>query len=318
MEGQDDEVESVIGTEIEQLQEVTRLQPRIHNPAEPVTLRQALRAKYTFGFKKSALGVTDIGYDYFSQAIGIIACCRKIDIGDRPDLVPKLKEVYRTVQDALDAATGKRSRGYRSKADPGAAFYGAWQLLRERTSGFNLHAQEIKEQQWCALVNDEKTQARQLPSMKRSEIKKAHPPGKDVKLEIFLGASHYTGSQSRTHHEPFGSNQSLNTVLWLLIQHGICRMDQNPYFYSSKALEHVLLDPPYRTTPLSFKEWLGRSTRMSSLHLLVDMDCRLVLQSEDLTFYRNFGNIWSTRGSAKYKIVKYLDGTLEATDRIDA
>lgn len=43
-----------------------------------------------FSFKKTAMGIADVGRDYLSQAIEVINYCRKIDIENRPDLVPKL------------------------------------------------------------------------------------------------------------------------------------------------------------------------------------------------------------------------------------
>lgn len=104
--------------------------------------------------------------------------------------------------------------------------------------------------------------------------------------------------------EPFNSNQTLNTVLWSLLQLGKCRMDQNPHFYSGKALDLGSLNGQYTTDPLSFDEKLKSSKDTLSLHLLVDADLRLVLQTNDLSFYRNFGNIWSTPGSAECNIVK--------------
>lgn len=45
-----------------------------------------------FNFKKSALGVADIGRENFSQAVELITFCRKITIDDRLDLWAKLKE----------------------------------------------------------------------------------------------------------------------------------------------------------------------------------------------------------------------------------
>ncbi|KZP03983.1 hypothetical protein FIBSPDRAFT_1054968 [Athelia psychrophila] len=264
--------------------------------------------------KKSARGIADIECDYISQTIEIMACCHEIDIEDRPGLVPKLREVCSAAQDALDAAKGKGSEN-RSSADADAAFERIWGLLKE--PDLNLHVEEIQQRQDSARQMSVRTQARLVP-MKRHEIRQASPTSKDVNLEIFLGADDLTGSQEWIYTEdPFGSNQTPNTVLWCLIQHGICRMDQNPYFYSREVLDLAILDPLYKTAPLSSKERLRRSGDMLSLHLLVDKKCRLVLQSEDLTFYRNFGNIWSTPGSAECKIVKHLDGTLEATCLID-
>lgn len=46
----------------------------------------------TFSFKKSAKGVADVGRDYLSQAIEVIACCRKIDTKNNPKLIQKQME----------------------------------------------------------------------------------------------------------------------------------------------------------------------------------------------------------------------------------
>ncbi|KZP09558.1 hypothetical protein FIBSPDRAFT_1051772 [Athelia psychrophila] len=143
-----------------------------------------------FSFKKSAIGVADIGRDYFSQAIEIMACCHEIDIEGRPDLFPKLREAYLAVQDALNAATAKGSRN-QSPAIIHAAFERAWDLLKE--PDLNLHVEEIQVQQDCARENDVKTQARQQSIMKQYEIRKAHPPGKDVNVKINLDARQLAG-----------------------------------------------------------------------------------------------------------------------------
>ncbi|KZP34025.1 hypothetical protein FIBSPDRAFT_924353 [Athelia psychrophila] len=265
-----------------------------------------------FSFKKSAIGIADVGREYFSQAIAVISFCRKIDIEKRPDLVPKLNEIYLAAQDALEAAkTSKNKKKQRPDID--AAFDKVWKLLKE--PDLNLKVEEIEQKQKDARENDVKTQERLVPIMKQHEIKKAHPTGDEVRLKLLIGAKELTGNSEWivTGTEPFGNKQTLNIVLWLLIQSGKVRMNQNPHFYSSELATPFHCN--FKTAPLSFDEPLKR---LKVLHLIVDESHRMVLQSQDLSFYRNFGNIWSTgQLNEPVRIVKHLNGTLEATNLID-
>ncbi|KAF7982732.1 hypothetical protein HWV62_26602 [Athelia sp. TMB] len=253
----------------------------------------------------------------------IIDCCRQIDWKDSP-------KIYSSAAKALEAA--RKSKKPEKHVD--TAFAAFWELLTVQAPFFKeIDVEEIYSKQAAANEKDAKTQARLLPIMKRHEIKKANAPGNDVKLGLILGASTLAGKGKQepimnggldlllvvkiilTHDpEPFGRNHTLSTVLWLLVQHGKVKMDENPHFYEEEKLAVSLLNSEYRSDPLGMDYKLRKSR---TLHVLVDK-CRLVIQAPDSSFYRNFGNIWSLNpGQLDVKIVKHLNGTLESTHRID-
>lgn len=104
---------------------------------------------------------------------------------------------------------------------------------------------------------------------------------------------------SHGHAEALDSTQTLNTVLWLLLQHGKVNIKQNPHFYSSKDLEKPH-DHDYMVSPIQLGERLGKS--LKKMHVLVDLDrCMVVRSQAGASFYRNFGNIWMP---GQFKIVK--------------
>ncbi|KAF7977363.1 hypothetical protein HWV62_3955 [Athelia sp. TMB] len=221
--------------------------------------------------------------------------------------------IYSSAAKALEAA--RKSKKPEQHVD--TAFVAFWKLLTVQAPFFKeLDVEEIHSKQAAANEKDAKTQARLLPIMKRHEIKKANAPGNDVKLGLILGASTLAGEgkQEPIMNEPFGRNHTLSTVLWLLVQHGKVKIDDNPHFYDAEKLAVSSLNSEYRSDPLGMDYKLRKSR---TLHVLVDK-CRLVIQAPDSSFYRNFGNIWSLNpGQLDVKIVKHLNGTLESTHRID-
>ncbi|KZP34049.1 hypothetical protein FIBSPDRAFT_881504 [Athelia psychrophila] len=282
-----------------------KAQGSFRNEAVNIIRIDSMGIKDTIGAsvpKKSARGIADVGHDYFSQVIEFAP--------------PHVHKRNKRSHDALEAAKKKKNQ---SPPEIDAAFEKVWELLKEPV--LNLKIEEIQKKQNSARENDAKTQARLVPIMKMHEIKKitqANPLGKDVRLKLVVGATKLTGSQYWIYTEPFGNNHTLSTVLWLLIQSGSVRMDQNPHFYSAGLLDPATFNRHFKTGPLSFDKKLGTKDVLV-LHVLVDTNSRLVLQSQDPSFYRNFGNIWSpSKLKDPIRIVKHFDGTLEATNWIDS
>ena len=187
----------------------------------------------------------------------------------------------------------------------------------------------IQSKKAAAIESGGKTRSRRmLPIMKSHEIKKvaqcleifwqhtrlkcayqAHVPGNDVELCLILGASTLAGKDNQeplmngeldlllvmknipTHDpESFGKNHTLSTVLWLLVQHGKVKIDENPHFYNAEMLVASSLNSGCRIDPHGM-DWKLR--RKGVLHVLIDKRCCLVIRTPDSSFCRNFGNIWS-------------------------
>ena len=133
--------------------------------------------------------------------------------------------------------------------------------------------------------------------------------------------------------EPFGNNYTLNTVMWLLVQHGKLQIDENPHFYTAETLTDESFDSAPKIDTLGMDHKLFNSR---DLHVLVDKGCRLVIRTPDSRFYLSLGNIWWAYSGqhGSFRVVKRspymkkcrieqadtvidLNGTLEKTHSIN-
>ncbi|KAF7979910.1 hypothetical protein HWV62_40308 [Athelia sp. TMB] len=110
----------------------------------------------------------------------------------------------------------------------------------------------------------------------------------------------------------FGGENTLNTVLWFLLQHGKVHLSRNPHFYP--GIQPDSYQAQYSTKPWLFHKALKdldqlydlqgrvsppRAAKQTLLviYLLTDDERRIIIKSHrdsGIMFYKDIGNVWST------------------------
>jgi hypothetical protein len=89
--------------------------------------------------------------------------------------------------------------------------------------------------------------------------------------------------------ETFSSNHSLATVLWMLLQRGKIKLDENPCLY--QGLPGVYSSDFYKM-PIQLNQRLG-AFKSKALALMVLTDRKDLIRVDCPQLRRTFGNIWN-------------------------
>ncbi|KZP34048.1 hypothetical protein FIBSPDRAFT_943116 [Athelia psychrophila] len=288
------------------------------------------------------LGVMDHGRKHFSQALQMVTLCRAIDLSKLDSLEKRqvLASVHSSVQSALDAVIvksgGRDVKQARLAAAVGKLIENAVLiLLREHVLTLNgqLDAYDIQKTMTAARDKDERTAKRWIPIMQIYEIKKNEDSGDPIQLTIVIGMRGLTADQHHTCTASFGETHTLNTVLWYLIQRKIVKLLDNSHFYPGiknfsnnvyikpwafsetltnleklEDLQHQYVTSHWESQQRQPPKQKSRN-RTYVIHALKDDGNHVILKSRDGEFYKNIGNVWTTKDEVT--ILKNVCGNLQ-------